>query len=224
MARATKTQLEYAALRSITEIVASTIGRVVFTGPDNRTLEEQQTAFIDAVNGSDQPKMQLAVRAIERILYNNPEFVVTERNYGPLDIYRAFASVTGASSDYDLAMARKFIVDALPKAVAVGDKVLALLDEGRTPLYALPESVVEELRIVFDSGIAELSALLDVALRPVAKAAPKPAVTSRGSQFYAGSDHVARVLLPMYLRASAARPSSSPARSPRRWKPWTPSP
>ena len=201
MARATKTQLEYAALRSITEIVASTIGRVVFTGPDNRTLEEQQTAFIDAVNASDQPKMQLAVRAIERILYNNPEFVVTERNYGPLDIYRAFASVTAASSDYDLAMARKFIVDALPKAVVVGDKVLALLDEGRTPLYALPESVVEELRIVFDSGVAELAALLGVTLRPAPKAAPKPAVTSRGSQFYAGSDHVARVLLPMYLRA-----------------------
>ncbi len=211
MAKSTKTQLEYAALRNVTEIVASTIGRVVFTGPDgrlvispknaNRTLEGEQVAFIDAVNASDQPKMQLAVRAIERILYNNPELVVTERNYGPLDIYRAFSTVTEASSDYDLAMARKFIVDALPKAVAVGDKVLALLDEGRTPLYAQPESVVEELRIVFDSGIAELSALLDLNLRPAAKAAPKPAVASRGSQFYAGSDHVARVLLPMYLRA-----------------------
>lgn len=208
MAKATKTELEYLALRNLVEIFASTIGRTVFTAPDNRTLKEQQAAFVDAVSTraptETQTAAQMAVRALERVLYENPEFVVTERNYGPLDIYRAFAAVNPASSTYDLTLTRKYIEDALPKAVKVGAKVLDLLDEGRTPLYALPEDVVEELHILFNSGVAELSNTLDKPLQP-AQAASKPAArtpgTSRTALFYAGSDHIARDLMPLYLRA-----------------------
>jgi hypothetical protein len=133
MVSRTRQSLEYYAIATQVDTLANTIGAYIFSPPGNPALARAHAALVALFSDKSQEKAARdakakAFKAVEDILAENEAFgaepyVVTYKGSGPLDIYREFVKLTPDSSLYELTTTAKFIRDAMPNVVKLGEQV-----------------------------------------------------------------------------------------------------
>lgn len=185
-------------LKRITSIVAETLLPVVLESPGSFQFSALAQALQDAfvVGGDKTPDTQFArfraealtplaraVRDARAILAPHwDDLVLTYKSAGPLDVLSFYGELPQTPSTFDVYNVEVPLEQAALRSIQVAADALKRVEtKERSPdaylWYSIDPETKERLRLLYDSGVAELATLL-----PQARAAVAPVVQVRKRQ------------------------------------------